>query len=97
MDRYTTEHYFEAHVTIDPVFDDELDAVKFLAGGYEFRVADLLKRNSQPSEKDTFASARSNDFHRLNAQTVQFVQTLKEYGFGVRRYKIENILVDVRL
>lgn len=34
--------YYECHITIEPVFDDRLSALKMIAGFFDFKVADLL-------------------------------------------------------
>lgn len=98
----TTELYFEAHVTIEPVFDDELERFKILAAKCAFRVADLLMQkrkhdNPERSKFDTFATGRSKDYATLLFNTMTLVNLARMSGFSVWRYKIENTLLDVRL
>jgi len=102
MINHTTELYFEAHVTIEPLFDDRLDEFKLLAKTKGFHVADLLlkkraKDTLERSRFDTFATSRGKDFDVLRADTLVLAELAKENGFIVWRYKIENTLEDVRL
>ncbi len=93
----TTELYFEAHVTIDPVPPYLLDRLKVVAGEHDFRVADLLMvKTGEPSKADQFMTARHEDYKCISDMTRWLVEELKANGFRVRRYKIENTLVDVR-
>ena len=98
----TTSLYFESHVTIEPVFDEQLDRFKVLAKAHRFYVADLLmkkraKDTLERSRFDTFATSRGQDFMELRRQTLSLVENAKRAGFIVWRYKIENTLEDVRL
>ena len=93
----TTEHYFEAHITIDPVEADDLE-VRVIAGSLGFRIAELLmKKTLDPSKLDTFMTAKSKHFTDIDSRTKRAVSLLQSNGYNVRRYKIENILVDERL
>lgn len=94
--------YYEAHVTIEPVFDERLHLFRETAERYGFRVADLLlqKRKSdkpERSKRDSFCTARSNDFDKLKSWTECLMVDLKGLGFQVWRWKIEDTLIDVRL
>lgn len=92
----TTELYFEAHVTIDPV--DEEGDLRTLAKNRGFRVAELLmKKTLDKSRLDDFMTGRGKDYEDLLARTQDLVVDLQEAGFNVRRYKLENTLLDVRL
>lgn len=94
--------YFEAHVTIEPVFDERLEEFKRVARAYGFVVADLFiqkKRLDTPerSNKDTFCTGRSKNLESILSDTKCLVADLKELNLEVWRWKIEDILVDVRL
>lgn len=98
---HTTELYFESHITIEPVFDDDLDLVKIIAQAHGFRVADLLlkKRAEDTAERsayDTFCTTRDKNYKSIERNTLDCVHVLSEYGYKVWRYKIENTLLDVR-
>lgn len=91
----TTDYYFEGRVTIDPV-DDETE-LREIAKRWGFRVADLLmKKSLAKSRLDAFMTARSLSYQDIGTRTNCCVQDLAEAGFVVRRYKIENTLLDVR-
>ena len=101
----TTDLYFEAHITTDPIPSDTDDAlarawVILHAGQVRgFRVADLLMRKGDawvPHTADAFFSTRSNSYPDVIERTREFVAWLARAGVKVRRFKIENTLVDVR-
>jgi hypothetical protein len=94
----TTDLYFEAHVTIEPLGDDAVlrSRVEDLGKSLDFRMATfLLKKDNQVP--DDFFSARSTDYENILGQTEMMVRYLQEYGVVVKRWKIENTLVDVKL
>lgn len=93
--------YFECHITIEPVFDDELDHVKQIASRYKFRVADLLMKKDREatetrSEKDTFMTSHSQDLLDMKERMICAVKDLRVNGYKVWRYKIEDIVIDSR-
>ena len=96
---HTTDLYFEAHVTIDPADDPEDPRLRKLAKAQGFRVAELLmkKGSGERSRLDDFMTARGTVYDDVLARTMMLVSTLMESGYKVRRYKIENTLLDVRL
>ena len=92
---HTTDLYFEAHVTIDPVLEeDRLSALKRYAEQNDFRVAELLMRKGGQHEDDSFLTARDTNYGDLQLKVIQLVRRLRLEGFVVRRYKIENTLID---
>lgn len=96
---HTTEYYFESHITIEPVFDDRLILASTIAKEYGFKIADLLmKKRIEDTEKrsqyDTFMSSRDKSYDILNNRMLDLILKLKELGFVIWRYKIENILCD---
>ncbi len=99
--RRTSRHYYESHVTIEPVFDDRLQILGTIAGEFGFHVAKLLMQNRpadtpQRSQNDAFCTARGISCSDLKDRTVEFVQRLQGAGFTVWRYKIESTLMDSR-
>jgi len=94
--------YYEAHVTLQPVFEEQLKQVKMIAACHEFRVASLIMKKSAEetgdvSRDDTFASARSEDWDDITHRTMAMVHHLKDSGFTVLRYKIEDTMIDSRI
>jgi hypothetical protein len=93
--------YYEAHVTIEPVWDERLAEFKRIAEDEDFRVADLLmqKRVEDTPERskfDSFCTGRNNDRHALTGNMIRLILNLKAAGFQVWRYKIEDTLMDSR-
>lgn len=95
----TTDLYFEAHVTIDPAKDEEWEAdLRDIAATFGFRVAELLmKKGGERSRLDDFMTARSGDYDDILDRTHRLVDALVANGYAVRRWKVENTLLDVRL
>lgn len=94
--------YFESHITIEPVFDDNLQRFAKICGAYGFRVADLLmkKRTDQTPERsefDSFCTGRSDKLDDLKTRMTNLVSDLKTQGFTVWRYKIENVIFDSKI
>lgn len=99
---FDVELYFEAHITIEPVFDERLDQFKAICKTRGFHVADLLMKKRAKdtlarSRFDTFATSRGQDFAIIANNTMRLIDAAREAGFVVWRYKIENTLVDERL
>ena len=91
------ELYFEAHVTTEPLEGGLLQGLLAIAPVYEFRVAELIKRNGDKHIDDQFASARDQHYEELYTRTHNFVAHLQQAGIKVRRYKIENTMIDSHL
>ena len=94
-------HYYESHVTIEPVFNERLEELKELVEVNGFRVADLLMKKREEdkeerSKNDTFCTARDWSFEKLRGRTISVVRNLRNRGFAVWRYKIESTVVDSR-
>ena len=95
-------NYYESHITIEPVFEEELEKFKNICSKYKFRVAELLlqkRKIDKPeiSTKDTFCTGRFKDLETAKNDTLSLVEELKENVFIVKRYKVEYIVLDVRL
>ncbi len=93
--------YYEAHITIEPVFDDRLEEFKQFANTQQFRVADLLmqKRSEDTPERskfDTFCTGRDTNLILLKVRMSILLHWLQNHGFKVWRYKIEDTLIDSR-
>lgn len=90
---------YECHVTIEPVFGDELKLAEQVAQRHVFKLAKLLMQKDSaseavPSRRDTFMTGHAREFGGMRGRMVSLVRDLKNSGFQVRRYKIEEILVD---
>jgi len=97
-----TELYFESHITIEPIFDENrLELFKKVIASYNFKAAKLymLKGGEKgiPNSKDSFCTARSKDYHKLCYDTHVCIIALQHLGFTVFRYKIENTLIDSKI
>lgn len=95
------ENYFECHITIEPVFESELETVSGVASEFGFRPAKLLmqKRKSDTPERskyDTFLTGRGYDLNDLSARMSQAIEAIQGLGFLVWRYKIEETVFDSR-
>ncbi len=92
--------YYEAHVTIEPVFDDKLDKFIAICKTHKFYVATLLmqKRKEDTEERskyDSFCTSHGQDHNELKQRMFSLLDDLKE-SFQVWRYKIEIISLDSR-
>lgn len=88
--------YYEAHVTIDPVAEERRNAVQELADPYGCKLAKLLMQKGQPSNLDTFMTCHGRDLMQMEARVAGLVRRLQAVGLRVRRYKIEDTLMDSR-
>lgn len=93
--------YLEAHVTIEPVFDERREEAEKIAQLFGFKLAKLLmqKREADTAERsqyDTFMTGHSKSRSDIEARTHDLVLSLKSNGFKVWRYKIEDTLLDSR-
>lgn len=91
--------YYECHVTIDPVLDEEnLSDLKDLARAHGFRVAKLITRKGEPSQDDSFMSSSDSRLEMLIEGLNGLLQNLQILDFvKVRRYKIEKIIFDTKV
>lgn len=94
--------YYECHITVEPVFDDRLELLKDVCFPFKFKVADLLmKKRPSDSEKrsqnDTFTTSRSASYQEIYDRMMLCVDAMRKHGFVVWRYKIEAVLLDVKL
>lgn len=93
--------YYEAHITIDPVFDERREQARKTAEAYGFRLAKLIMRKKeadaeQPSRDDTFMTGHGVEFADIERRTIGCVKAVQRHGFTVRRYKIEDTVLDSR-
>jgi hypothetical protein len=93
--------YYEVHITIEPVFDEQLEQVRKLGQSMNFKVADLLMKKRKDdtetrSQYDTFMTAHCKTMNDAIISIVNVCNELKLQGFKVWRYKIEDVIIDSR-
>lgn len=89
--------YYEAHITIDPVAEGCREFVQErLLGPWGFRLAKLLMDKGVPSTLDTFCTAHGTDYVNVQLRVVGAVRALQREGYTVRRYKVEDTMMDSR-
>jgi len=93
--------YYEAHVTIEPVFDDRLDKFTAICKERKFRVADLVmqKRKEDTAERskyDSFCTGHGPDGQELKTRMFSLLDDLKKEAYQIWRYKIEVVPLDSR-
>ena len=94
--------YFECHITIEPVFAEQLLLFQEICGEYGFRVADLFMQRDREdtperSSKDTFCTGRDKDYRGIEVRMHRLVAQLRDHDFDVWRQKIEAVVLDERL
>lgn len=92
-------HYFEAHVTIEPVFDERLEYFKSICSEFKFHVADLLMRkrkkdNETRSNFDSFCTGKDKNYDNIESRMFNLIDKLNKNNYHVWRYKIESTLLD---
>ena len=90
-----TRLYYEAHVNLAPVSPAGREALAGAAQPYGFHLAKLLMEKGRLAE-DAFLTARSGKYEDIESRLRWLVQALRERGYVVRRYKIEDTLLDSR-
>jgi len=93
----TADLYFEAHVTIDPVPQEGRSELERLAKEYNFKLAKLLMDKNVPSQLDTFLTGHSKSFIQICSDMQNLIKRLTNLGYKIRRYKIEDIVLDSRI
>lgn len=91
------KHYYEAHVTLDPVFGFQRDRADRIATECKFKLAKLFMVKGIAHDGDTFLTAHGKELWEIKARTEDVVHALRGAGFVVRRYKIEDTVLDSRI
>lgn len=94
--------YLEAHVTIEPVFDERRAEAAEIAKLYNFKLAHLLMKKEREateerSDRDTFMTGHGKFESEIIERTQNLVKHLKQEGFKVWRYKVEDTILDSKL
>ena len=92
----TSRLYYECHVTLDPVPEVVRDYVTNICSRYGFKLAKLLMQKGGPSDIDTFCTAHDTEYEPLLVNMIKLIKALQRLGYTVRRYKIEDTLLDSR-
>lgn len=87
--------YYECHVTIDPVWGEDLRKVTEIANHSEFRVAKFIMQKDQGIE-DTFMTLHDARLEHVTEMLNKLLHELQDI-VKVRRYKIEKIIFDSKL
>lgn len=93
--------YYECHVTIDPIFGEELNLAKIISKQWGFKVAELLmqKRKEDTPERskyDTFMTGHAKNYEDLCRRMTCLIGALEVEGYVIRRAKIEDTLFDTK-
>lgn len=89
--------YYEIHVTTDPPVDEaEAERLARVAKGLQFHQAKLFMQKGDPHNLDAFYTARTVSLADAQFLTYRFVRTLRALGVNVRRYKVEDTIVDTK-
>lgn len=93
--------YWEAHVTIEPVFDERREELERVSKFCGWKLAELLMQRSREavperSNKDSFLTKRGTS-EGLSQDMYRFVEQLQEAGFKVWRFKLEACYIDQRI
>jgi hypothetical protein len=81
-----TDYYFESHITIDPILEDNrLSELNPLVKPNGFRVAKLFMQKGQSSNLDSFMAAHAQEYSTIMQATMSTVNLLKANRYGVRR------------
>ena len=85
--------YYESRVTIDPVTDEARHAtLERVAYTHGYHVAKLVMHKGPV--KDSFMTARGTRYADTVRALQALVKDLNAEGFVVRRYKIEDTVLD---
>lgn len=93
----TARLYYEAHITLDLVPEVERPQLEVVLVECRFKLAKLLMQKGSPSMLDTFATGHGKDLEEIITRTAMTVHLLRSLGYVVRRYKIEDTVMDSRI
>lgn len=88
-----TDLYFEVHITLDPIMPESEMGIllRSLTVHHGFRVAKFVM-----NEQDSFLTTRGTDYDDVVRRTKNMVESLRLFGFPIRRYKLENTILDTK-
>lgn len=89
---------FEAHVTVEPLFNERRKQFEEICGRHGYKAANLVMIKKEgaatPSNRDTFCTGYGDAVSDMKFVLRKFVPELRKAGIKVWRYKIEAIIVD---
>lgn len=93
--------YLESHVTVEPVFDEDLESFKSVCNNHGYHVANLLMQKRKEdtevrSKSDSFCTSHGQDMWELKDRMFSLLNDLKQTNIKVWRYKIEEVPMDSR-
>lgn len=91
--RDKSDLYYECHVTIEPVEGDMAHILRELSIQHNFRVSTFVM-HKDGSTPDAFTSARDASYACMLTRMVAFISALREGGYKIKRYKIEDTILD---
>jgi hypothetical protein len=90
--------YYEVHVTLDPISEQRVKVLRSVADAFGYRIAKLIMRKEGgrdvPHTDDMFLTTRGVEYGEVVDNMVSFIRALGASNFKVRRYKIEDTLID---
>lgn len=92
--------YYEMHVTIEFPGEHVLPYVRILMDKVpHWHMGDLLlmKNEDERSRKDLFFTSRADTQIEAWLMTKGFCDLLREHGFKIVRYKMEDTITDSRI
>lgn len=92
--------YHEMHVTIEFPGEHVLPYVRILLDKMpHWHMGDLLlmKNEDERSHKDLFFTSRADTKIEAWMYTLAFCSVLRDHGFKIVRYKLEDTVVDSRI
>jgi hypothetical protein len=99
--RRNARHYYEAHLTFEPVFGRRLKELSTVCSQFGFHLATLLmkkraKATPTRAAEDSFATGRSVSYSELESRMLRLMRIVRNEGFQIWRYKIEETALDSR-
>ena len=92
---------FECHITVDPILGDRIDdytRLEFICNLNRFKIAKLyMTKTGQVNDKDSFMTGHGDNYQELLVRMYKLIGDLLLAGYKIRRYKIEQILLDSRV
>ena len=89
-------YYYEAHISLVPVTPggEERRELLGIAALHGAKLASFAMNKEDKKTPDAFITFRGSDYNQMVATTMRLVRDLILFGFKVKRYKIEDTLLD---
>lgn len=91
--------YYEAHVTVEPLFGEDFSKFEAICRKHHFRAAGLFMQKRaedtpERSKNDSFCTGRHRDMAQLENEMKELIAELRANKIKVWRYKMENTIYD---